>query len=142
MNSRSLPLLVLVSAAAFTGSAADLTLHSFKKLQLSDQFWSEGANLGDFNKDGKMDVVSGPFWWEGPDFKTRHEYDATDKRKSPGGAAPFELKLGPMTKVSVPGFHGALGKENSYADNFFAFAYDLNKDGWDDILVLGFPSAA
>ena len=53
--------------------AEDYTLHTFKKLQLSDQFWSEGASAGDFNHDGKMDVVSGPYWWEGPDFKKRHE---------------------------------------------------------------------
>lgn len=130
-----------LSMATLGAVSADYTIHSFKKVQLSDQFWSEGANLGDFNKDGKLDVVSGPFWWAGPDFKKRFEYDATDKRKSPGGSAPFELKLGPMTKVTVPGFHGGLGKENSYSDNFFAFSHDFNKDGWDDILVLGFPSA-
>ncbi len=50
------------------------TAHQFKKIQLTDQFWDEGANFGDFNHDGKMDIVSGPFWYEGPDFKTRHEY--------------------------------------------------------------------
>ena len=41
------------------------TPHQFKKIQLSDQFWDEGANFGDFNHDGKMDIVSGPFWYEG-----------------------------------------------------------------------------
>jgi hypothetical protein len=128
-------------AAALPLAAEDYVLHTFKKLQLSDQFWSEGANLGDFNKDGKPDIVSGPYWWEGPEFKRRHAYDATDARKSPGGTAPFELKLGSTTKVTVPGFHGALGKDNAYSDNFFAFAHDFNQDGWDDILILGFPSA-
>jgi hypothetical protein len=44
---------------------ARTTPHTFKKHQLSDQFWSEGANFGDFNKDGKGDVVSGPYWWKG-----------------------------------------------------------------------------
>ena len=125
--------------AAFTAHADDLTLHTFKKLQLSDQFWSEGANLGDFNKDGVMDIVSGPFWWEGPDFKKPHAYDKSDSRTSPSGKAPFELKLGPMTKVMVPGFHGTLGKDNSYSDNFFAYTHDLNGDGWTDILIYGFP---
>ena len=142
MHSRFLMLAAVLSTPLLAGAADELALHTFKKIQVSDQFWSEGANLGDFNKDGKMDVVSGPFWWEGPDFKKRHEYDVADKRKSPGGAAPFELKLGPLTKVSVPGFPGALGKDNAYSDNFFAFSHDFNKDGWDDILVLGFPSAA
>ena len=125
--------------ASLAAHAEELTVHTFKKVQLSDQFWGEGANYGDFNKDGAMDIVSGPFWWEGPDFKKRHEYDKSDSRTSPSGKAPFELKLGPMTKVMVPGFHGTLGKENAYSDNFFTFTYDLNGDGWTDILIYGFP---
>src|SRR5438874_8081150 len=38
------------------GSAKD-QIHTFKKLRLTDQFWSEGANFGDFNRDGKIDIV-------------------------------------------------------------------------------------
>src|SRR5260221_13405831 len=114
--------------AASLASAQTHTLHTFKKIQLSDQFWSEGAAFGDFNHDGKLDIVSGPYWWEGPDFQKRHEFYPAK--------ASFDLKLGPMTQVAVPGFHGALGKENSYSDNFFAFTGDFNQDGWDDILVL------
>ena len=66
--------LVTVACSLLPAAAADYTVHSWKKIQLSEHFWSEGANFGDFNKDGKMDIVSGPYWWEGPDFKTRHEY--------------------------------------------------------------------
>jgi len=55
-------------------AAADHTVHTFKKQQLSNRFWCEGANFGDFNKDGNMDIVSGPFWWEGPGFQRFHEY--------------------------------------------------------------------
>ena len=115
--------------AARVGRAEEL--RSFKKLQLHDQFWSEGANFGDLNNDGKPDLIAGPFWWEGPDFTKRHEYAPA--------TATFELALGPMTKVRVPGFHGTLGKENHYSDNFFAWAYDFNQDGWNDILIIGFP---
>ena len=60
-------------------------IHTFKKLRLTDQFWSEGANFGDFNHDGKMDIVSGPYWYEGPDLKKRHEFcpaNATFKKLS------------------------------------------------------------
>ena len=110
-------------------SAQEYALHSFKKIQLSDLFWSEGANYGDFNKDGAMDVVSGPYWWEGPDFKVQHEYSPATKK----------WHLGPVSKIAVPGFEGVLGKNNTYSDNFFAFSYDFNKDGWDDILIIGFP---
>ena len=57
----------------FAAAGSDYTLHTFKKVQLSDQFWSEGANFGDLNNDGQNDIISGPWWWEGPDFKKRHE---------------------------------------------------------------------
>ena len=93
-------------AAAFAAT----TVAPYDKQQLSDQFLCEGATFGDFNRDGKMDVVAGPYWYEGPDFKKRHEIYP---------AAPFD----PL----------------KYSDNFFAFAHDFNGDGWSDILVLGFP---
>ncbi len=112
-------------------AAEERELRSFEKITLHDQFWSEGAGFGDFNHDGKQDVVAGPFWWEGPAFQKRHEYAPADKT--------FDLKLGPITTVKVPGFHGALGKENFYSENFFAFSRDFNADGWADILIIGFP---
>lgn len=103
---------------------------SFQKIQLTDQFWSEGANVGDFNNDGKMDVVSGPFWYEGPDFKKRHEYSPATQT--------FKKKSGGAEKI-IPGFEGGLGTNNAYSSNFFAFTYDFNHDGWTDILILGYP---
>lgn len=113
-------------------AAMDLaSVNSFRKIQVSDQFWSEGASFGDFNKDGVMDVVSGPYWYAGPDFKQRHEYYPATQS--------FKLKVGPLTEVTVPGFEGGLGKNNSYSKNFLAFTYDFNGDGWTDILILGFP---
>src|SRR6185503_17269539 len=104
-----------VSLSSFPAGAAEFTVHTWKKLQLSDQFWSEGANSGDFNHDGKPDVVSGPYWWEGPDFKARHEYYP----------AKTTFKLGPISKIPVPGFEGGLGQNNQYSDNFFAFTADF-----------------
>jgi len=76
------------------------------------------------NNDGANDVISGPWWWEGPGFTTRQEYYPA--------RATFKLKLGPMSTVEVPGFEGTLGRENKYSDNFFAWPYDFNKDGWKD----------
>src|SRR5216110_1792883 len=110
---------------------ASMKSHSFKKLQLTDQFWAEGANYGDFNHDGKMDVVSGPYWWEGPDFQKQHEYSPANKS--------FVVTNSAGDAEKIPGFEGALGKKNTYSDNFFAFTYDFNKDGWTDILIYGFP---
>jgi hypothetical protein len=123
------PIAVLGLAAA--GFVAADELHTFERIQLSDQFWSEGANAGDLNNDGAADIIAGPYWWEGPRFTARHEYYPA--------TTTFELKLGPMTTVTVPGFEGTLGRENKYSDNFFAWPYDFNADGWNDILIVGFP---
>lgn len=83
---------------------------AFKKLRLTGEFYAEGAYYGDFNSDGKMDVVAGPFWFEGPDFQKRHEYRPV-KAFDPKG----------------------------YSDNFLTFTGDFNSDGWTDILCVTLP---
>ncbi len=113
-------------------SRATLRVHTFTRQELTDQFWSEGACFADLNRDGKQDVVSGPFWYEGPGFTVRHEFmPATQMSKS--------KRMSDGVDVSFPGFKGRLGNENEYAKNFFAFSDDFNHDGWADILILGFP---
>jgi len=121
----------LVVVAGFSAAAQDHSIHTLRRLQLSDQFWCEGANFADFNRDGVNDIVSGPWWYEGPGFTNRHELYAPK--------TTFKLQLGPMTTVDVPGFEGALGTKNTYSDNFFAFPRDFNQDGWPDVLIIGFP---
>ncbi len=129
--SRILSLSLALLSTTVLATAKDVKVHSFKKLQLTDQFWSEGANIGDFNRDGKMDVVSGPYWYEGPDYQKKHEYyPATES---------FKKKNADGTEITISGFEGALGVNNTYSKNFIAFSYDFNHDGWTDILILGFP---
>ena len=122
-------------AITFVGAGAshanDYTLHTFKKTQLSDKFWGEGATFGDLNRDDKSDIVSGPYWYEGPDFTKRHEYYPA--------TTTFKLKKPDGSEQTIEGFEGALGIENKYSDNFFAFTHDFNRDGWNDILIIGFP---
>jgi FG-GAP-like repeat/FG-GAP repeat len=123
--------LLWLGLLATTPTVRAQELHTFTRLQLNDQFWSEGATFGDLNNDKVNDIISGPWWWEGPDFKKRHEYYPA--------TTTFQLKLGPMTEVTVPGFEGTLGRENKYSNNFFAWVYDFNRDNWNDILIVGFP---
>ena len=131
MNRLLYSLAALAFAAAFA-SAADHTIHTFEKHHLDKHYWSEGANFGDLNKDGKPDAICGPYWWEAPDFTKRHEiYPDT---------TTFKLKQKDGKEETIPGYVGALGNRNAYStDNFFAFAHDFNKDGWNDVLTYGLP---
>lgn len=129
MKKFALALLCLSFTTAAT--AQDKVVHSFTKKHLTPNFWAEGAYAGDFDHDGKTDIVYGPFWFEGPDFVKRHEiYPA---------AASFKLKKEGGADETIPGFEGALSGKNAYSDNFLTYTYDLNGDGWTDVVVYGFP---
>lgn len=123
------------SFATVSGGAQSLPEPSadrrFETRQLNEHFWGEGATVADINRDARMDIVSGPFWYEGPAFRTRHEYaPATES---------FERIRDDGSVATIPGFEGALGVRNAYSENFLAFAHDFNGDSWPDILIVGFP---
>lgn len=100
---------------------------AFSKVRLSNEFWAEGVAVADINRDGHMDLISGPYWYEGPTFRTRHAFrpaTASFARAKPDGS-----------KGRVAGYDGATG----WSDDFLTFAADVNGDGWPDVLVVGFP---
>ncbi len=132
--------LIAVSAAAFAVDAKNFPPIStppqpltgeWTKKQLTPHFWAEGACVGDVNKDGKMDILSGPFWYEGPDFAKRHTIYEMPKT--------FVHKKDDGTEETIPGFEGFLSGKNAYSNNFVSYAYDINGDGWVDYVVIGFP---
>lgn len=88
----------------------EFQLHTFARHQLSDAYYSEGIGTGDLDRDGNMDIVYGPLWFAGPAYEKQYEI-------YPPIAQPRER----------------------YADHFFSWVYDFNRDGWNDILVAGFP---
>ena len=90
----------------------------FRKIILSTEYHSEGASIADINTDGHPDVITGPLWWEGPDFKASHSY------------AP--VKVFP---IKGPGLSG-------YSNNFFTFPSLITADKWPDILKVGIPNKA
>ena len=127
---RSLLIAAVISLASDLAPAQQRTC-TFKKVRITNQFWAEGADIADFNHDGQMDIVSGPFWYQGPDFKTRHEIWP--------GTASFKRKKSDGKEETIPGFEGALGENNAYSECFLTYTYDFNQDGWPDVIVYGFP---
>ncbi len=69
---------------------------------------NEGLAVADFDRDGKLDVSAGDFWYPGPDFKTKR----------------------PLRKLEP------FGKD--YMTNCGEHAYDVNGDGFPDIVTGAF----
>jgi hypothetical protein len=90
-----------------SGASSEIT---FVRHQLSDQFFAEGAAFADFDHDGAIDVVSGPFVYLGPSWSQTRRFKDGDV---------FDVR--------------------GYSDNFFAFVYDFDADTWSDVLIIAFP---
>ncbi len=100
---------VLLASAAV---AKDPPAISWKKATLDPTFRAEGVAVADVNKDGKLDVLVGEFWYEAPDW-TRHEM------QKPGNYVD--------------------GDKNIYSKVFCCWPEDLNGDGYLDLIVIDFP---
>lgn len=103
---------LLVTALCAFPVAAQAKI-SWKKTVLDTRFRSEGVAIADVNKDGKIDVLNGEYWYEAPDWK------------------PHELQ--------PPKDHGTgLG---NYSRSFACWTDDFNGDGYADLIVIDFPGA-
>jgi hypothetical protein len=90
---------------------AEKTGAGFRKQQLNEFYYSYAAAAGDFNHDGVLDVVSGPYIYFGPDFT---------KSK--------EIYLAHTFNVS-----------DQYSNSaWMQYAADFTGDGWDDVLNCNF----
>ena len=108
----SLGLTISLAQETKTGLAED-SADSWHRYKISKLFHGEGGTLADLDADGHCDVVSGYQVFFGPDFQqTAKLFDSN----------PYNI--------------------NGYSEYFFDFHYDIDADGDQDILVVGFPGAA
>jgi hypothetical protein len=81
----------------------------FKKHIISPVFVSEGVAVADVNKDGKMDILAGRYWFQAPGWQQHTIHSDT---------------LNP-----VPG----------YSTSFLNYSMDVNNDGWPDLIRFDQP---
>jgi hypothetical protein len=107
--------LLALPALFLTALAADPPASplKWKKIVVDKRFQSEGAAIGDMNKDGKMDVVNGELWYEAPNW------------------TPHRFRKGKDDYTN--------GENNVYSQSMCVWTDDINGDGWTDIVVVGFP---
>jgi hypothetical protein len=79
----------------------------FRMQRLDDFYYGWGAGAGDFNRDGVLDVVSGPFYYLGPDFSRR-----------------LELYVAPAQSPTA-----------SFSPTWTDYAFDFTGDGWTDVIT-------
>lgn len=89
---------------------AEVTGPGFRTVHLNDQYYSEGVALADINRDGQKDIIAGPYYYLGPDFKTSREI--------------YTARPSTMTGYT--------------SGSMLVFAGDYTGDGWVDVLQMGF----
>jgi hypothetical protein len=82
----------------------------FEKQTLDRAFRSEGVAVLDVDRDGQADIVTDQFWYAGPDLQPR--------------------------EIRAPATYDI----NAYSENFGTLSRDVDGDGYDDIVIIPFPT--
>ena len=95
--------------AGVAGVAGGGGVPTFTTRTLAMDHVAEGADVGDIDGDGVIDLIAGPRWYKGPDFS-----------------------LGGTIIPDPPTF-----KSDQYSTFFLTFVDDINGDGYPDVIAIG-----
>ena len=101
---------------------------SFKRVTIDSSYHTEGASVVDVNRDGLIDILTGDYWYEAPMW-TRHNI-----RRSTHDAIAI-LRPSVYLKSLLSG-NGIDLSGKIYPMSFYAFAHDVDEDGWPDSVVV------
>lgn len=112
MHQRTATLRIMIVLSLLVGALAaqEHRVLRFEVKSLDQRFMAEGAAYVDINGDGILDAVNADRWWRGPDFTASTLWS---------NAQPFDPAR--------------------YSETFFIWGDDLDADGDNDLLVVGFP---
>jgi hypothetical protein len=88
-------------------SPAETSSTRFRVQRLDEYYYAWGAAAADFNRDGVLDIVAGPYYYLGPTFETRRE-----------------IYIAP-----------AFNPSTQFTSSMIDFAWDFTRDGWPDVIA-------
>lgn len=113
-RNRMISLIVLVGLARPVASwPAEIRFETHR----IGRFRSEACGVADFNKDGKLDIIAGSFWYEAPDWKPR-QFRFLEGMLDPQGSS-----------------HTVDDNGKGYYDDFTNIPLDIDKDGLTDVVT-------
>jgi FG-GAP-like repeat len=98
---------------------------TFTKIRIHNRFLAEAVAIGDFDKDGTLDIAAGRRWYKGPfvpgyNAATGEHFYRPGHEDLPTAGVEIEINSG-------------------VSDSWAAYSYDFNADGWDDIIQIAAP---